>query len=185
MELRETIKLRMKEYPGRLLHILGVEQMAVKLANLHHVDAHRASIAALLHDVAKKMPLEDMKVIMDREGYDSGVHYKLWHAYVGAYIAKEEFGIVDDEIIEAIEIHPSGKANMSPLAEVLFVADWIEENTRTFDGVEEQRLIAYKDIKRAVAMKFEFLMSKLESPSKDTQEGYEQYKQYLKENTTC
>lgn len=185
MELREKIKLIMKDHPGRLLHILGVESMAVKLAHIYGVDESRASIAALLHDVAKKMPLETLKELMDKAGYDSRMHYKLWHAYVGAYLAKEEYGIMDEDIIDAIKYHPTGHPNMSLLGEIIFVADWVEENTRNYGSEEEVRKIAMANIKRAVAIKLDFLMKKIPDNTEETALAYIKYKKYLKEDKTC
>lgn len=175
----------MQDHPGRLLHVLGVEAMAVKLAHLNNVDVERASIAALLHDIAKKMPLEQLKHMMDQAGYDASMHHKLWHAYVGEYIARSVYGIADEDILDAIKYHTTGKANMSPLVEVIFVADWIEENTRDFPGVDAVRSAAFTNIKRAVAMKLEHLVQKVPDGSALTKEAYNQYKSYLKEGHTC
>ncbi len=50
--------------------------------------------------------------------------------------AKKEFSISDDEVLEAIRVHTTGKVHMSTLDKVIFLADYIEPN-RDFPGVDE------------------------------------------------
>lgn len=68
---------------------------------------------------------------------------ELLHGPVGAYIAQSEFGITDEELLNAIRFHTTGRASMSRLEKIIFVADMIEPNRR-FDGVERLRKKAQK-----------------------------------------
>ena len=178
MKYKELIKERLKDHPGRLEHVLGVNDEAIALAKRYDMDIDRGSIAAILHDIAKKMPLEEQKRYMQLGGYDTSHHPKTWHAYVGAYIAKHEFEIADDDILEAIEVHTTGRAGMSALSELIFIADYIERRTRDWDGVQKVREVAYQDLKKAVCMKLQDLMTEIESPHPDTVAAYQTYKEY-------
>ena len=60
------------------------------------------------------------------------------HAFLGAFVAEKYLGITDAEIIDAIRYHTSGKADMSLLSKLIFVADMVEEG-RTYEGVEKLR----------------------------------------------
>ena len=159
-------------------HILGVNDEAIALAKRYGMDEDRASIAALLHDIAKKMPMDEQQRYMMLGGFDTSNHPKTWHAYVGAYIAKHEFDIADEDILEAIMVHTTGKADMCPLSELIFIADYIERRTRDWDGVQKVREVAYQDLKKAVCMKLHELMTEIESPHPDTVAAYQTYKEY-------
>jgi predicted HD superfamily hydrolase involved in NAD metabolism len=178
MELKHIISKKMSDYPGRLEHILGVNDEAIALAKRYGVEEDRVSIAALLHDIAKKMTMEELRKYMILGGFDQSVHPKTWHAYVGAYIAREEFDIIDDDILEAIMYHTTGHPKMNPIAEVLFVADFIERRTRDFPGVQRLRELAYQDLNAVVCYKLNHLMTQIAEPHPDTVAAYEVYKEY-------
>jgi predicted HD superfamily hydrolase involved in NAD metabolism len=76
---------------------------------------------------------------------------ELWHAPVGAEVARERFGITDEEILNAIRYHTSGRPGMSKLEKIIFLADYIEPGRR-FPGVDEVRETARRDLERAVLM---------------------------------
>ena len=95
---------------------------------------------------------------------------KLLHAKTGAAVAKFEFGS-DDEVVEAIRWHTTGRPNMTTLEKVLYMADYMEP-TRDFPGVEELRRLAYEDLDRAMVLGFEMsledILSRGETPHKNT-----------------
>lgn len=88
---------------------------------------------------------------------------ELWHAPVGAYLVKKEIGITDEEILNAIRSHTTGRPGMTILEQVVFLADYIEPN-RTFPGVEEVRELAKKDLNAAtitaIRNTIQFLLNK-------------------------
>ncbi len=65
-------------------------------------------------------------------------HHELWHAPVGAIIAASEFNVTDKEVLNAIRYHTTGRAGMSKLEKVIYVADMTEPG-RNFPGVENLR----------------------------------------------
>lgn len=143
----------------RYKHTLGVVDEAVKLANIYKVDEQKARVAALLHDCAKDYP-NDMKKRLCKEFHiplDDIIKSQidLAHPFLGAKIAKIEYGVEDGEILEAIRYHTTGKKGMSMLDKIIFIADYIEPNRKPFKELEEIRHLAYTDIDRAIKLGLE------------------------------
>ena len=118
----------------RIRHTANVIITALKKAKETGLDEEKIKISALLHDCAKYLDPKDYPDFTMPEGVPDPVV----HAYLGAYVAEKVLKITDEEIIDAIRYHTSGKANMSTLAKLIFVADMIEED-RFYQGVEELR----------------------------------------------
>ena len=119
--------------PERYAHSIGVMETAAELAEIYGADIEKARIAGLLHDCAKNLEdiysrCRDLEVELDEVEMKSP---PLVHAKLGAEIAKIEFGITDPEILEAIRWHTIGKANMTLLEKIVFVAD-LTEPGRTY-----------------------------------------------------
>lgn len=132
----------------RLLHSLGTCHTMLLLAERFGISRETAALAGLLHDCARSASQEERERILD-EGdapisAEDMAFPKIWHARLGATLARSEFGIADANIVEAIRIHPTGGADMSPLAIALFVADYIEP-TRSFENVADFRKLAFAD----------------------------------------
>ncbi|QDK70496.1 bis(5'-nucleosyl)-tetraphosphatase (symmetrical) YqeK [Lactococcus protaetiae] len=149
--LLERISANVKA--SRFKHILGVEKAAIKLAEKYGVNPHKASLAALLHDYCKEETDTTFLSLIDKYHLDEDLKNwdnNIWHGKVGIWKMREDFGLQDDEILRAIEIHTVGSQEMSELAKVLYVADYIEEG-RDFPGVVEARCVAWDDLNKAVA----------------------------------
>ncbi len=128
---------------ARLLdHTRGCVETARKLAARFGVDADKAAAASYLHDIAKTFSHKEQAAMARRMGMseaDIDAHpLPVLHGFLAAHIAKQELGIDDPDILQAIECHSTGCAGMSDLAKVVFVADYIEL-TRSFPGAEELR----------------------------------------------
>lgn len=111
-----AIKPRMPE--KRYIHTIGVMETAIDLAQKYGEDVKKAEIAAILHDIAKYDDIEWMENIVRDENLDPqliGWGSELLHGPVGAYIAQSEFGITDDELLNAIRFHTTGRVGMSRL----------------------------------------------------------------------
>jgi predicted HD superfamily hydrolase involved in NAD metabolism len=137
---------------GRFAHVLRVAETAVILADRFGEDKEKAETAALLHDVAKAMPKEELRQIVEEEGDPArvlGFHHELWHGPAGAVISHKEFGITDTDILAAVRFHTTGRAGMSRLEKVIFTADMIEPG-RTFPGAEKLREEARHSLDAAV-----------------------------------
>ena len=163
----------------RVEHTERVAYSAIALAKAYGVSAHDALVAALLHDIAK----ETDEKWFERNGLSapdtSGMPKKIRHALYGAAIAKSCFGIDDEEILDAIRLHTTGGDDMSELAEVIFLADYIEEG-RNFDGVEKIRLAARESLKKGMCAALERTLAFLEEDGGEIYVGtltaYEHYK---------
>ncbi|MTB64407.1 HD domain-containing protein [Streptococcus sp. zg-86] len=147
----EKIRSAMSE--KRFRHVLGVEKAALELARQYGCDERKASLAALLHDYAKEVDNQVFLDLIDQHqlGEDLKVWgNNVWHGIVGAYKIRHDFGIEDQEILQAIQRHTVGAAQMTLLDKVLYVADYIEPN-RDFPGVDEARRLAKECLDLAVA----------------------------------
>ncbi|MCC3356647.1 bis(5'-nucleosyl)-tetraphosphatase (symmetrical) YqeK [Bacillus sp. REN16] len=146
----EIVKEQLTEH--RYQHTLGVMETAIDLSKRYHANVEKAETAAIFHDYAKFRPKDEMKQIIIDQHMPSDLlihNTELWHAPVGAYLVKTEVGIEDEEILDAIRFHTSGREKMTLLEKVIFVADYIEPG-RHFPGVEEGRELAKQDLDKAL-----------------------------------
>ncbi|WP_172369327.1 bis(5'-nucleosyl)-tetraphosphatase (symmetrical) YqeK [Sporosarcina jiandibaonis] len=137
---------------GRYNHVLRVTETAMRLATLHDVSVKKAEQAALFHDIAKCMDPTSLRILMIENKVDERLflfHHELWHASVGALIAESEFNVKDTEILNAIKYHTTGRAGMSKLEKIIYVADMTEPE-RNFPGVEELRELAIDNLEVAM-----------------------------------
>lgn len=161
--LMQQVQMRMSE--KRFKHVLGVEEMAILLAKKYGVSTEKASIAALTHDYAKERSDEEFLLEIERQNYPDQAMLKkfgnaIWHGLVGADFVERELKVHDVDILEAIRLHTTGAANMTDLAKIIYVADYIEPG-RDFPGVEEARRIALMDLDQAVAFETKHTLSHL------------------------
>ncbi len=119
----------------RYSHSLGVAKTSLELAKMYNQDENKAYIAGLIHDCAKNFDDNELLKIIKTK-IQSGYlecelkNPKVYHAIAGVYIAKNEFEIDDDEILNAIRNHTTGSPDMTTLDKIIFLADKIEPNTR-------------------------------------------------------
>jgi len=152
--LAEAIRRQMSERRWR--HTLGVVGAARELAERFGGDPDKAELAALLHDYAKDWPAERLERILRERGlapdlleYDK----ELWHAPVGAWAVREELGVADEEGLDAIRWHTSGREGMTLLDRIVCLADYIEPG-RNYPGAEDIRELARLDLDGALAAAF-------------------------------
>ncbi|SIO06553.1 putative HD superfamily hydrolase of NAD metabolism [Carnobacterium alterfunditum] len=136
----------------RFQHVLGVEQVAVQLAEKFGVSTEAASIAALTHDYAKERSDKEMQELifsekLNLEWLDYGSN--IWHGPLGAVLVERELGISNPDILNAIRHHTIGAEKMTLLEQVIYVADYIEPG-RNFPGVERARVLAAENLQEAV-----------------------------------
>ncbi|MDD5796777.1 MAG: bis(5'-nucleosyl)-tetraphosphatase (symmetrical) YqeK [Oscillospiraceae bacterium] len=176
-DYKQIIKKRMGK--KRFIHSVNVSKEAVKLAEKYGADVEKAQIAGILHDITKETPPEEQLKIMS----DNGIildnvqksSQKLWHAVSGSAYVKSVLGITDEDILNAIRYHTSGRANMSLLEKVIFIADFTGEE-RDYDGVDIMREKAYRNLEEAMAFGLAFTISDLAKRNlpihKDALEAY-------------
>lgn len=142
----------------RYNHSVRVMETAIKLAEIYNTDIEKAKVAGILHDCAKIADetnllkrTNDFDIILDN---CMEYNHELIHGPLGAKIAKEEYGIKDEEILDAIYYHTTGRENMSILDKIIYIADYIEPK-RNFPGVEEVRSLAFEDIDKSLILAME------------------------------
>ncbi len=161
--IRSYIEERLSE--KRYRHSLGVADEAVRLARRYGADEDKAYLAGLCHDCAKEIKPELARELLEQKygvSIDSVTRCagKLMHGPLGAEIAKSEFEITDEEVLDAIRYHTTAKADMSILTKIIYIADYIEPN-RDFDGVDKLRETAYEDIDEAILIGLDYTLNEL------------------------
>lgn len=128
------IKPRMKE--TRFTHSCSVAHLAYRIAKKHQLDYSKAYIAGILHDIAKDTDKNTSLALM-KQYYPDFVEIGAfsYHQFLGEKVAKEDFGVVDEEILGAIKFHTTGKGNMSWLEKLIYACDKIDPN-RGYDSSE-------------------------------------------------
>ena len=168
--------------PNRVNHVLGCRDAAVDLAKRWGADETDAARAGLLHDITKALDpflqltlCREYGIILDAF---SQKNPKTLHALTGSLVSRHIFG-ENDAVVNAVRHHTTGKANMSLLEKIIYVADYMEPN-RVFPGVEELRQLAYSDLdaalKRGLEMTVELLRQQGRTVSSESLEALE----YLK-----
>ncbi|MFT9097064.1 bis(5'-nucleosyl)-tetraphosphatase (symmetrical) YqeK [Liquorilactobacillus sp.] len=159
------VQVRKSVSDKRYQHILGVEQVAIKLAELNKFEIEKASIAALVHDYAKERSAAEFKQVIMKKKLDTDLlnwNNFIWHGVVGAEIIKDELHIVDEEILNAVRKHTIGAEDMTTLDKIIYVADYVEDG-RIFPDVSLARTLAYNNLNDAVAFEtkhtLEYLIS--------------------------
>ena len=136
------------ETKARKEHSFRVARMATARAGSAGVSEQKALLAAALHDCAKYLPLSSPLLA----GFvpPEGVPEPVLHQYAGAYVAEHIFGIHDEEVLDAIRYHASGREDMTPLGVLVYLADLLEAGRR-FPYVEKLRALFWTDLDACLA----------------------------------
>ncbi len=173
----------------RIPHVRGCEEEAVRLAGIWGVDPDLARAAAILHDCTKYWTMEEHKALCETYGIvlddleQSAV--KLLHSKTGACIAYAVFGM-PDSVCRAIYWHTTGKADMTTLEKILYIADYMEPN-RNFSGVERLRALVYTDLDAACLLGLEMSIADLERRGNPVHQNTREARDFLRkeQNNGC
>ncbi len=161
---RYTEAIRKLLKPSRFEHSVNVAQRAAALADLFGEDVKKAEIAGLLHDICKNMSEEEqlhwMKksaIIFDKPFWDQP---HLWHGFAAAEYIREELGISDPEILEAVRYHTVGKADMTTFEKIIFLAD-LTSAERDYPDVQDVRDTVEESLDAGMKVAMEFIIGKL------------------------
>lgn len=154
-DIYEIQRIMEAELPKkRFFHTLGVAHTAVCLAMRYKEDYKKAQLAGLLHDCAKCIPDHKILAICKSFGIPvSDTEHKspyLLHGKLGAYYSKTRFGIEDEDILNSIIYHTTGRPAMSILEKIIFLADYIEPGRREIEGLSQIRDIAFDNLDKGV-----------------------------------
>ena len=162
MEELEPIVIRLL-HPNRVAHVLGCRDEAVRMAAHWGEDVTNAARAGILHDITKVLdgPLQlTLCAAYDKVLNDFSRKYpKTLHALTGSLVAEKIFG-ENEAVVQAICNHTTGRANMTTLEKIIYVADYMEP-CRDFPGVEKLRELAYSDLDAALKLGLEMTLAHL------------------------
>lgn len=184
-------KLRKYQDEDRYFHTLGVMYTAAALAMVHHVDLNRAQTAGLLHDCAKCIPNREKIELCKTNNIPitefEREHPVLIHAKLGAFIAEKKYKIQDEEILQAIIWHTTGKPRMTDLEKIIFIADYVEPARCKAPNLEKIRLIAFKDLDECMYWilkdTLEYLKENPKTMDVTTEEAFSYYRELHQQKT--
>lgn len=169
----------------RYEHTLSVAYTAASLAMVHNVDTDSAMTAGLLHDCAKCLPTDKLISLCRKNDLPvSEVELQnpaaLLHAKAGSFLARKKYGVTDDDILNAIKYHTTGRPEMSKLEKILYIADYIEPGRKHAANLLQIRKMAYQDLDQTLFKILEDTLSYLLTTGGEidsmTQETYDYYK---------
>ena len=146
-EAKEKIKNTLSE--KRYAHTIRVVETSERLGQQYgEENKEDIKLAAMLHDYAKCFTVETLKKDIKKYNLPTTLlnyHHELWHGPVAAAIMEQDYGIKNKDILNAVYFHTTGRAGMTTLEYIIFVADYIEPG-RQFPGVDSVRELAKTDI---------------------------------------
>lgn len=176
-EIKNLLSSRLKE--SRYIHSLNVAQSAAELAEIYGADVEKCRLAGLLHDVTKNAPEEEhleLFALAEIElSPDEAVNKKLWHAMSGAEYVKRILKIDDEEIYLAVRYHTTGRAGMSLIEKIIYIADFVSAE-RDYDDVNVMRALCVQSLESAMLYALRYtipdLIKKGQTVHKDSLELY-------------
>ncbi|RAL25818.1 bis(5'-nucleosyl)-tetraphosphatase (symmetrical) YqeK [Thermoflavimicrobium daqui] len=159
MDLEQIIQATKKQMPlSRWEHTLRVRDMALELAEQQaEIQSHQVELAAILHDYCKFWSDEQLVAWIQEKSLPEELllyNKEIWHGPVGAEVAREKWGVLEEDVLNAIRYHTTGRPNMSVLEKIIFLADYIEPG-RQFPGIDEIRKWAKLDLDQALLQSLE------------------------------
>lgn len=147
-ELRKEIEKSQDE--KRFEHTLGVTYTAAVLAMCHDEDIEKAKIAGLLHDCAKCIS-DEKKIKLCQKAHMEITEVELrnpflLHAKAGVCLARDKFGVQDEDILNAILYHTTGRPDMSRLEKIIYIADYMEPSRKQAEDLPDVRRLAFQDL---------------------------------------
>ena len=186
MDLKKIRKEMEKELTSkRYEHTLAVAYTAASLAMIHDEDTEKALIAGMLHDCAKCMEGKKLVSICKKNNLEmSEIEMKntsaLLHAKVGSFYAEEKYGVADEDILNAIQFHTTGRPQMSRLEKIIYIADYIEPGRKHAANLAQIRKMAYQDLDKTLLKILEDTLAYLQTTDGQiddmTMQTYDYYK---------
>ena len=154
-----TALLKARLSKKRFQHSVNVARTSHLLAERWDADPDRAYLAGLLHDCCKELPFPQQEELMRSGPFPvSGTEWRckpVWHGIAAASYMHTELGIEDPQVLGAARWHTVGRANMTRLEEIVYMADLISAD-RTYRDVERFRKMAQNDLDKAMLCAFEY-----------------------------
>lgn len=149
----ERVRGRLK--PNRFKHTMGVAEEAVDMALKYGTDPEAMFLCAIFHDYAKHLPHNDLVQMADELGVESDFVMdhapSLLHGHVSAEMARRDFDLNDETLLNAIRWHTVGRVGMTLEDKIIYLADAIEPY-RDYPGVDEMRTAAEESLEKAILL---------------------------------
>lgn len=153
-EIEKIVKEKISE--KRFYHSRCVAKRCMELASRYDININKAKLVGIVHDMAKELSKEEKIKYAEEKGLQIDeaeyAHPNLLHGKIAGDMAKKMFGFSDD-MVQAIAFHTTGKANMSMLDKILYVADATGDD-RSWEDVKHVKDLADKNIDEAVMYLF-------------------------------
>lgn len=147
------VKLKCELDDKRYQHSVNVMETSTALAEHYGVDLNKARLAGILHDCGKNYKGDKARSYIQKIGYCADKiewsQTRLLHGIIGEYLARIVYGVTDEDVLNAIRWHTTGRPGMTTLEKIIYVADYIEP-LRNFEGIEAARRAAYENLDRCV-----------------------------------
>jgi len=150
------VRARLESRPAGLVsHVGRVLTEATALAGCWDLDEQRVELAVWGHDLFRAADGAELlrrslaaKLPVTSSDEQSPV---LLHGPLAAYVLTEDFGVQDDEVLEAVRAHTLGLGRMSTLAKVILLADKVETMKRRGEReLQAIRRLAQRDLDLAL-----------------------------------
>lgn len=180
-EILALLKSRMKE--SRFVHSVNVAKRAAFLAEKYGADEEKAYFTGLVHDICKGIPEAEQLKIIEGAGIELSEEAKaspsLWHSAAGAEYIRKELFVTDEDIINAVRFHTTGRRGMSMLEKVVYMAD-ISSAERSYPDAEYTRKLTDHSLEEGIAFAVRWITGDVAkrglSAGRDTEELLEEYK---------
>lgn len=148
----------------RFEHSMAVSRQAVVLAERFGEDKEKAYVAGLLHDICKNLKREEQLQFFSSSAImltdTEKLSPKVWHAISGAEYLKKHLGIKDKDVINAVRYHTTGRAGMSKLEKIIYIAD-LTSLDRNYTDVDILRKITEKSLDEGLIYALKFTITSL------------------------
>lgn len=133
----------------RLVHSKNTALVALSLNRnfCPKIDEDKVLFAGLLHDVGKMYDKTELPNNIQNAIPKDSIGTPVQHQFVSAEIVKNDFHISDENVLNAIRFHTTGRENMSQFEKLIYVSDLISYE-RNFQGVESLRKAVYNDFEK-------------------------------------
>ena len=177
---KESILSQLSE--KRYVHTMGVRETAAELCRIYGHEAmmpeqvgednsagvdnlaEKADLAVCFHDLYRGRPVGELDELIEKYGISD--RYKgnanLAHGKIAAAVMKEEYGIHDEDMINAVSYHTTGREGMSLLEKIVFLADAIEPG-RDYPLVDKLREMSRINLDEACLMSLDGTIKFLEN----------------------
>ncbi len=186
----EVISLRLGHLLGehRHAHSVAVSEVARDLAVIYNYDEEKAALAGILHDCAKHLSNEELVEECRKNHFHISEEElkvpSLLHGKVGSIYAGKIYGVEDEDVLNAICYHTTGRPAMSLLEKIIFTADYIEPNRKKLNDINKVRIAAYNELDKAVFMILDNTLQYLKETGtlieKSTEDAFQYYYKEMK-----